>query len=102
MGDRRPFLIDLFEESATRNPQNHALFVEENDGVKTFRKFTYNEVNDLANKIHAEVLPQLTDGGSVGTPLVAIMMDRDIGFIASMLRFFRFHYLLNLINLRSS
>ena len=93
------FLIDCFEDAVRRDASSQALLLE--DG----RKFTFGELDSLAETIRETICkcfnptsaspskskgkskPQALVRGSndVGTPLVAVMMDRDVGFIASML-----------------
>ena len=81
-------LIGRFESQVAANPSGVALTIE--DG----RIFTYQELNSLADDLaryicHAmDQLTKVEDGGGDdddGTPLVSIMMNRDVGAIGSML-----------------
>jgi len=86
MGTSMPskhFLIDLFEKAVESNGGLPALRLE--DG----RIISYGELNAKASKleniISQVIRPEVCKENGVGTPLVCLMMDRDVGFIAAML-----------------
>ena len=65
-----------------RTPTARALFLE--DG----REFTYGQLNELAENLKEIIGPAFKPkaaGDSVPTPLVAVMMNRDVSFIATMM-----------------
>jgi len=85
-----PFVLDYFENEAATRPEAPAIALE--DG----RVVSYGELNARACELSRvisyimSICPPLAEedkfeDGRVDTPLVALMMDRDLAFIASML-----------------
>jgi len=90
MDQEGPFVLDLVEAAAQKDPQRRAIALE--DG----RFITYGELDALATQISRVVchimasnasshVEEPFEDGKVNTPLIALMMDRDVAFIASML-----------------
>jgi non-ribosomal peptide synthetase component F len=74
----RMVVIDLFESTVVSYPNNPALVLE--DGNEK----TYDELNVLATKIQQLVF-QTIDPASSDTPLVTVMIERNISFFVAML-----------------
>jgi len=85
-----PFVLDQFETAARANPGRRALALE--DG----RFVSYGELEALSVQISrvvsyimaanaSSLAEEPFEDGKVNTPLIALMMDRDVAFIASML-----------------
>jgi amino acid adenylation domain-containing protein len=82
-----PFVLDAFEAVARVQPVVPAVALE--DG----RVCSYGELDRLATHISRVVRLMMSrsppseafDDGKINTPLVALMMNRDVAFIASML-----------------
>ena len=75
-------MIDLFESQARVSPQSIALRLENGN------EFTYQTINNLADNIARVVCPSVKPNDSivdVDTPLIAIMMARDVGVLVSIL-----------------
>lgn len=73
-------LIDQYEAQVASRPSSPALKLEDE------RVFTFREVNELAKKIQLCLKQQVQQvNDDVGTPLVAVMMTRSVGFIATIL-----------------
>ena len=81
-------VLHLFEDKVKQFPNNVALTIESSS-----KEFTYAQLDNLASKISCEIISKIreekreNDGGddSSSSSLVAIMMGRDVGFIAAIL-----------------
>jgi len=73
----------MFEAAVAKDGGSPALRLE--DG----RQVSYTELDGKAAALQAVVSavirPEISSANGVGTPLVALMLDRDVGFIAAML-----------------
>ena len=74
-------LLDQYERQVKRRPNSPALKLEDE------RLFSFGQLDELARKIQLCLQKQLVKDieDDVGTPLVAVMMTRSVGFIATIL-----------------
>ena len=74
-------LISLFENQVLRNSANVALVTELNE------EYSYSDLNRLAEDIKTILLQNITsdDRSENASLLIAVMMEREVGFISSVL-----------------
>jgi acyl-CoA synthetase (AMP-forming)/AMP-acid ligase II len=76
-------VIDLFERAAQLNPSNTAIICEDGESI------TYGSLDCIAEEIKTCLLSVLDGGGAMDTgcltPLVALMSERNVAVLASML-----------------
>ena len=79
-------VIDLFEECVQQYPSNVALLLEDETSL------TYSDLSTLSSKIQQlvyQIVKKTKNENDSNTPLIAVMTDRNISFIVSMLGILR-------------
>ena len=79
-------LLDQYERQVTLRSKSPCLKLEDK------RLFSFGKVDKLARKIQLCLERQVVKDGNddVGTPLVAVMMTRSVGFITTILGILKF------------